>query len=74
LAGVEDPVDDFPARDGYRLATSRIQEVFAMEVPASAWATGKGPGIDPTHPPDVDLDIIPYWLIPWAFGLIKEGV
>ena len=22
----------------------------------------------------LSLDIIPYWLIPWAFGLIKEGV
>jgi hypothetical protein len=22
----------------------------------------------------LSLDIIPYWLIPWAFGFIKEGV
>jgi hypothetical protein len=25
-----------------------------MEVQASAWATWKGPGMDPTHPQDVD--------------------
>ena len=42
LAGVENPVDDLPTRDRHRLATSRIQDVLAMEVPASAWATGKG--------------------------------
>ena len=24
--------------------------------------------------PRLSLDIIPYRLIPWAFGLIKEGV
>ena|ERR1035437_10235498 len=54
LAGVEDPVDYFPTRDRYRLAKSRIQEVLAMEVPASAWAAGKGPGIGPNHPPDVE--------------------
>jgi hypothetical protein len=29
---------------------------------------------DPHVSGQVSLDIIPYWLIPWAFGLIKEGV
>ena len=35
LAQLENSVDDFPARDSHRLATSRIQDVLAVEVPAS---------------------------------------
>ena len=54
LAGVENAIDDLPARDCHRLAASRIQGVLAMEVQAAAWATRKGLAIDPTHPPDVE--------------------
>jgi hypothetical protein len=31
------------------------------------------PGLEDLGEPP-SLDIILYWLIPWAFGLIKEGV
>jgi len=54
LARVENTIDHLPARDCHRLAASRIQDVLAMEVQAAAWATRKGLGIDPTHPPDVE--------------------
>ena len=54
LARVENTIDHLPARDCHRLAASRIQEVLAMEVQTAAWATRKGLGIDPTHPPDVE--------------------
>jgi hypothetical protein len=53
LAQVENSIDDFPARDCHRLAARRNQDVLAMEVALSAGSTWKGPGIDPTHPPDV---------------------
>jgi hypothetical protein len=53
LAWLESGFDDFPARDRHRLATSRIQDLLAMEVPASDGATGKGPGADSAHPADV---------------------
>ena len=45
LAELENLVDDLPARDRHRLATSRIQDVLAMEVPASRWTTGKDPAL-----------------------------
>src|ERR1035438_8298073 len=35
-------VDHLPTRDRYRLATSRVQDVLAMEVPASRRTTAKG--------------------------------
>jgi hypothetical protein len=53
LARVENTIADLPARDSHRLAASRIQDVLAMEIPPSVWSTREGPGIDPTHPPDV---------------------
>ena len=54
LAELENPVDDLPPRDRHRLATRWIQDVLAMEVQATARPTWEGPGIDPTHPPDVE--------------------
>jgi hypothetical protein len=54
LAWVENTIDPLPARDCHRLAASRIQDALAMEVQTAAWATHKGLGIDPTHPPDVE--------------------
>jgi hypothetical protein len=54
LARVENAIEDLQAGDCHWLATSRIQNVLAMEVQAPVWATCKGPGIDPTHPPDVE--------------------
>ena len=53
LAQVENSINDFPARDSHRLAASRIQDVLAMEIPPAAGSSREGPGIDPTHPPDV---------------------
>ena len=35
-------VDPLPTRDGRRLATSRVQDVLAMEVPAARRTTAKG--------------------------------
>jgi hypothetical protein len=35
MVRVERPFDDFPARNHHRLATSRVQDFLAMEVPAS---------------------------------------
>ena len=54
LAELENSVDDLPPGNRHRLATSRIQNVLAMEVQAAMWATRKGLGIDPAHPPDVE--------------------
>ena len=38
----------------HRLATSRIQDLLAMEVQTPTWAARKGRGTDPAHPPDVE--------------------
>ena len=54
LARVENPVEDLPSRDCHRLGTSRVQNILAVEVHEAAWATCKGPGVDPAHPPDVE--------------------
>src|SRR5216684_3992206 len=54
LAQLENPVDGLRPRDCHRLATSRVQNVLAMEVQAAAWSTCEGSGIDPAHPPDVE--------------------
>jgi hypothetical protein len=39
-------VDHLPTRDRHRLATSRVQDVLAMEVPAARRTTGKGERAD----------------------------
>src|SRR5207249_2922399 len=54
LGKLEKLLDDLPARNTHRLATSWIQAVLAMEVQAPTWASWKGHGIDSTHPEDVD--------------------
>jgi len=53
VARVENTVDDFPAGNRHRLATSRIADVLAMEVSVSEWSARKESGADSTHPPDV---------------------
>jgi hypothetical protein len=50
---MENTFDDFSAGDSYWLATSRVQDLLAMEIPASEWSTREGSGVDSTHPPNV---------------------
>jgi hypothetical protein len=46
LAELENTIDNLPTRDCHRLATSRIQDVLAMEFPRSQWTTPKGCSAD----------------------------
>ena len=53
VARLESSFDNLPSRNGHRLATSRLQAVLALEVPASAGATRKGRSLDSAYPADV---------------------
>ena len=39
LAQLEKPSDHPPTRNPHWMATSRLQDVLAMEVPTATWAT-----------------------------------